>query len=65
MAGKIEGATGKGFMQGGPKTGEIPTSMWEVQNVKFKPESSGSAFAGEMLKKEYDKSKGTGLGVPK
>ena len=64
MAGKISGATGKNFGQGGPKTGEIPTAMWEVQNVKFRPESAGAAFAGAMLKKEYTKSRGTGLKVP-
>ena len=63
MAGKIEGATGNQFGQHG-KSNVIPSAMWEVQHQP-QPESAGAAFAGAMLKKEYDKSKGTGLAVPK
>jgi hypothetical protein len=63
MAGKVSGATGGNFgMKGGAH--KTPTHMWEAYSEETGGQPGHKAPAGTMLKKELDKSRGTGLKVP-
>ena len=61
MAGKIEGATGKGYGMHGPQKHVIPTFMWKEYAEPMGGSNETAGTEGYMLKQALDKSKSIGL----